>query len=108
MVGVCSSFKRDITLRTRYTATSFYTFIFCFSINPGFLKQNNPAFWACLCCNPGWNYFWWWPEKYNLLQDEGRGYFSLIQIDNKRIGVLFEGSQADMVFEKAGLSEIFS
>ena len=49
-----------------------------------------------------------WPEKYWLLLDagRGRGYSCLASIDEKYIGILYEGSQADMTFEKIGLEEI--
>lgn len=49
-----------------------------------------------------------WPEKYWLLLDEGRGrgYSCLTSIDENTIGILYEGSQADMVFEKININEI--
>jgi len=42
------------------------------------------------------------------LLDEGggRGYSSLTQIDDETIGILYEGSQANMVFEKVHINEI--
>ncbi len=49
-----------------------------------------------------------WPEKYWIMLDErtGRGYSSLTGIDENTIGILYEGSQADLVFQKINLSEI--
>lgn len=49
-----------------------------------------------------------WPQKYWLLLDEGkgRGYSCLTSIDEQSIGILYEGSQADMVFQKILLSEL--
>ena len=51
-----------------------------------------------------------WPEKYWLLLDEGRGrgYPSMTRIDEHHIGVLYEGSQADLVFEKVRINEIMN
>jgi sialidase-1 len=49
-----------------------------------------------------------WPEKYRLLLDEGRGngYSCLTGVDNDHIGILYEGSQADLVFQKIPLTDI--
>ncbi|WP_277345467.1 sialidase family protein [Maribellus sediminis] len=49
-----------------------------------------------------------WPEKYWILLDagKGRGYSCLTSIDEQTIGILYEGSQADMVFQKISLSEL--
>ena len=49
-----------------------------------------------------------WPEKYHLLLDEGRGagYSSLTRIDDRHVGVVYEGSQAQLTFEKLSLDEI--
>lgn len=43
-----------------------------------------------------------WPKEYWLLLDEGygRGYSSLTSIDEGNIGILYEGSQAHMTFQK--------
>ncbi|MFV0268424.1 MAG: exo-alpha-sialidase [Draconibacterium sp.] len=51
-----------------------------------------------------------WPEKYWILLDEkaGRGYSCLTTIDENTIGILYEGSQADMVFQKIKIDEILS
>lgn len=48
-----------------------------------------------------------WPEKSRLLLDSGRGngYSSLVIIDDKTIGILYESSVADMVFQKIPLSD---
>lgn len=50
-----------------------------------------------------------WPEQYRLLLDEGqgRGYSCLTMIDEKTIGILYEGSQADLVFQKVRLEEVW-
>ena len=49
-----------------------------------------------------------WPEKYQLLLDEGRGngYSCLTGVDNDHIGILYEGSQADLVFQKIPIMDI--
>jgi sialidase-1 len=49
-----------------------------------------------------------WPEKYWMLLDEGynRGYSCLTSIDEKTIGIIYEGSTADMTFESIPLSEL--
>lgn len=49
-----------------------------------------------------------WPEEYWILLDEkkGRGYSCLTSIDEQTIGILYEGSQADMTFQKIALSEL--
>lgn len=49
-----------------------------------------------------------WPEKYWTLLDvgKGRGYSCLTSIDEQTIGILYEGSQADMVFQKISLNEL--
>lgn len=50
-----------------------------------------------------------WPEKYHLLLDEldlKGGYSSLTSINNNTIGILYEGSQAQMTFERIKLSEL--
>jgi sialidase-1 len=49
-----------------------------------------------------------WPEEYWLLLDEGknRGYSCLTSIDDHTIGILYEGSQADMTFESIPLEEL--
>jgi sialidase-1 len=48
-----------------------------------------------------------WPEKYWILLDEGRSaYSSIASIDEGTIGILYEGSQAQMTFQRISLSEI--
>lgn len=49
-----------------------------------------------------------WPEEYWVLLDEkkGRGYSCLASIDEQTIGILYEGSQADMIFQKIDLDEL--
>ena len=49
-----------------------------------------------------------WPEKYHLLLDEGlgRGYPSITRIDDQHIGIVYEGSQSDLAFEKISLDEL--
>ena len=49
-----------------------------------------------------------WPTANHLLLDEGRGkgYPSLSQIDPRHVGIVYEGSTADLVFEKIALSEL--
>ncbi|MDR0901958.1 MAG: glycoside hydrolase [Opitutaceae bacterium] len=49
-----------------------------------------------------------WPEEHWILLDEGRGrgYSCLTSVDEQTIGILYEGSRADMTFQKVSLSEI--
>jgi sialidase-1 len=49
-----------------------------------------------------------WPEKYWMLLDEGynRGYSCLTSIDENTIGIIYEGSTADMTFESIPLDEL--
>jgi len=49
-----------------------------------------------------------WPEKYWLELDEGSGagYSCLTSIDENTIGILYEGSQAQMTFQKIKLMEL--
>jgi sialidase-1 len=49
-----------------------------------------------------------WPERYHLQLDEGRGagYASLTRVDDRHIGIVYEGSQAHLVFEKIPLAEL--
>lgn len=49
-----------------------------------------------------------WPEQYRLLLDEGRGrgYPSLSRVDDEHIGIVYEGSQADVVFERIAIDEL--
>jgi sialidase-1 len=49
-----------------------------------------------------------WPEEYWMLLDEGknRGYSCLTSLDEHTIGILYEGSQADMTFESIPLAEL--
>ncbi len=49
-----------------------------------------------------------WPESHHLLLDTGRGagYPSLTQVDERHVGIIYEGSQAHLVFEKLPLGEL--
>jgi len=49
-----------------------------------------------------------WPESHHLLLDEGRGagYPSLTRVDDKHVGIVYEGSQSHLVFEKFSLDEL--
>ncbi len=49
-----------------------------------------------------------WPKKNHLLLDEGkgRGYPSISRIDNRHIGIVYEGSRADVAFERISLDEL--
>lgn len=49
-----------------------------------------------------------WPERLHLLLDEGRGagYPSLTQIDDKHVGIVYEGSRAHVVFQKIRIAEL--
>ncbi len=49
-----------------------------------------------------------WPERWHLLLDEGigAGYSCLTRIDEDTIGILYEGSQAHLVFQRIKLGEV--
>ena len=49
-----------------------------------------------------------WPESHHLLLDEGRGagYPSLTRVDDSHVGIVYEGSQSHLVFEKLSLDEL--
>lgn len=49
-----------------------------------------------------------WPDSRRILLDEGlgRGYPSLSQLDPDRVGIVFEGSQADVVFQVIPISDL--
>ncbi|MCB9208470.1 MAG: exo-alpha-sialidase [Ignavibacteriales bacterium] len=49
-----------------------------------------------------------WPKKYWILLDEGfgNGYSCLASINENQIGILYEGSQANLVFQKISIENI--
>ena len=49
-----------------------------------------------------------WPQQYQVMLDElkSRGYSCLTSVDEKTIGILYESSQADMVFQQVALEEV--
>lgn len=49
-----------------------------------------------------------WPQDHHLLLDEGkgRGYPSISRIDENHIGIVYEGSVADLIFEKIPIGEL--
>jgi sialidase-1 len=49
-----------------------------------------------------------WPKSHHLLLDEGRGagYPSMTRIDDRHVGIVYEGSQSHLVFEKFTLDEL--
>jgi arylsulfatase A-like enzyme len=49
-----------------------------------------------------------WPKEHRLLLDEGNsaGYSCMSMIDEKTVGILYEGSQAHMTFQRIPLSDI--
>ncbi len=49
-----------------------------------------------------------WPEEQRLLLDEAKsaGYSCMTMIDDKTVGILYEGSQAHMTFQRIALSEL--
>ena len=51
-----------------------------------------------------------WPGEYRILLDEGlgRGYPSISRVDDSHIGIVYEGSQSDLVFEKFSLQELLT
>ena len=51
-----------------------------------------------------------WPEKHHLLLDEflGAGYPSLTRVDDDHVGIVYEGSPANLTFERISLQELIS
>ncbi len=50
-----------------------------------------------------------WPAKYWILLDEGRSaYSSITSVDDNTIGILYEGSQAQMTFQKISIAEFIN
>ncbi|MEZ6032234.1 MAG: exo-alpha-sialidase [Planctomycetaceae bacterium] len=49
-----------------------------------------------------------WPKEYQLLLDEGdsSGYSCLTMIDDETIGILYEGSQAQLTFQRIPLRDV--
>lgn len=49
-----------------------------------------------------------WPDSHHWLLDEGRGagYPSLTRVDRNHIGIVYEGSQAHLVFEKLPIIDL--
>lgn len=49
-----------------------------------------------------------WPKSHHRLLDEGRGagYPSLTQIDNDNVGIVYEGSQSHLVFQKFSIAQL--
>jgi sialidase-1 len=49
-----------------------------------------------------------WPASHHVLLDEGRGkgYPSLTRIDDSHVGIVYEGSQAQLVFQRLPLAEL--
>ena len=49
-----------------------------------------------------------WPEEKQILLDEysGRGYSCITSVNDSTLGILYESSQADMVFQTVSLNEI--
>ncbi len=49
-----------------------------------------------------------WPAEHRLLLDEGRGagYPSLSRVDDRHVGIVYEGSGAHLVFEKISIDEL--
>ena len=49
-----------------------------------------------------------WPKQHRLLLDEGRGggYSCLSMIDEQTVGILYEGSQAHMTFQRVSLKDV--
>jgi len=51
-----------------------------------------------------------WPEKYTTLLDEevGRGYSCMTKIDEQHIGILYESSRADLVYQVINIEDIIN
>ncbi|KAA5540529.1 glycosyl hydrolase [Roseiconus nitratireducens] len=51
-----------------------------------------------------------WPQSNRVLLDEGRsfGYSCMTQIDSETLGVLYEGSRADLIFQRIPLHQMLA
>lgn len=51
-----------------------------------------------------------WPQRHQLLLDEGRGagYSCMTMIDDQTIGIIYEGSQSDMTFQRISVDNIIN
>ena len=51
-----------------------------------------------------------WPKTLQLLLDEGRsaGYSCMTMIDEETLGILYEGSQAHMTFQRVPLEQLLA
>jgi sialidase-1 len=49
-----------------------------------------------------------WPKAHRLLLDVGRGagYPSMSRVDDKHVGIVYEGSGAHLMFEKIAIDEL--
>ncbi len=49
-----------------------------------------------------------WPEDYQILLDEGRGrgYPGITRVDDRHVGIVYEGSRSDLIFERLSLDEL--
>ena len=49
-----------------------------------------------------------WPEQHRVLLDSGRckGYSSLVMVDRDTVGIIYESSRANLVFQKLHLSDL--
>jgi sialidase-1 len=47
-----------------------------------------------------------WPNRVLLDEGSGRGYSSLVMVDEETVGILYESSQANLVFQKVALKEL--
>lgn len=51
-----------------------------------------------------------WPDAYHLLLDvdSGAGYPSLSRVDDSHVGIVYEGSRSQLVFERISVSELLT
>ena len=51
-----------------------------------------------------------WPDKYTTLLDEGigRGYSCMTKVDEQHIGILYESSRADLVFQLINIEDVLN
>jgi sialidase-1 len=51
-----------------------------------------------------------WPKSHHLLLDEGKGagYPSMTRVDDQHVGIVYEGSQSQLVFEKLSIQELLN
>ena len=49
-----------------------------------------------------------WPEVLEVDEGQGAGYSCMVSVDNETIGVIYEGSGANLVYQQIKISDIIN